>query len=82
MRAQAAGALAVALLAGCGEDENARFDRGYRDGYNAAYATACMVRGVEIEAAWGDRAYSRGFERGEAAGLSACRREMRARAQR
>lgn len=64
--------LLLAVLTGCTEDEDERFDVGYDDGYATGYNTTCEIRVTLIEGDWESEAYTNGYNSGYADGSAAC----------
>lgn len=61
----------VAFLAGC--ETRDMYALGYDDGHASGYNTTCEIRATLIEGAWDDEDYSRGYQRGYAAGAAECK---------
>ena len=67
--------LALAVIAvGCAEEESddARYGRGWSDGYAFGYNGACEITGILIEGDYDDNNYFGGYMDGYAEGVSDC----------
>ena len=59
-----------AILSGCGEPADARYDAGYSDGYAEGYNTTLNIRATMVRGDWSDKEYTRGYYDGRARGVS------------
>ena len=70
-------AIAMVLIAGCGESSDAAYDRGYDDGYAVGYNTTCEIRATLVAGDWDNKHYSLGYSEGQVAGTIACNNDKR-----
>lgn len=61
---------ALALVSGCGESADARYDAGYGDGYAEGYNTTLKIRATMVKGDWNDKEYTRGYYDGRANGVT------------
>jgi hypothetical protein len=61
---------AIALVSGCGESADARYDAGYSDGYAEGYNTSLKIRATMVRGDWNDKEYTRGYYDGRANGVA------------
>ena len=60
----------TALLSGCGQSADSRYDGGYKDGYAEGYNTTLELRATLVQGDWNDKNYKRGYDEGRAQGVS------------
>jgi hypothetical protein len=60
----------LALVSGCGESADARYDAGYSDGYAEGYNTTLKIRATMVRGDWKDKEYTRGYYDGRANGVA------------
>lgn len=61
----------IAFLFGC--ESRDMYELGYDDGHATGYNTTCKIRATLVEGAWDNADYSRGYEKGYAAGAAECK---------
>ena len=67
----------VALVSGCGESADARYDAGYGDGYAEGYNTTLKIRATMVRGDWKDKEYTRGYNDGRSNGVADALRQNR-----
>jgi hypothetical protein len=60
----------AALLSGCGQSADSRYDAGYKDGYAEGYNTTLELRATLVEGDWKDKNYKQGYDEGRIQGVN------------
>ncbi len=69
--------VSLIFFSSCGDSDERR-NAGYNDGYAVGYNTACQIRATLIEGDFDDADYSKGYAKGQEAGMMACIEDRKA----